>query len=156
MQNGFVESLNGRLRDECLNEHVFRGLPADGTSSKTEGSTTTTTGRIPAPAASFRTHSQPGPAGTTTRTTRTESGYKRGQRRRTVTRHQRLPRSCIGPVKACVTTEIGVAASCETNMPRRRRRRVTRQVRTALVRTGDIIPIFTMCQIGIVSIIFSR
>ena len=28
MQNGFVESLNGRLRDECLNEHLFRGLPA--------------------------------------------------------------------------------------------------------------------------------
>jgi putative transposase len=28
MQNGFVESLNGRLRDECLNEHLFRSLPA--------------------------------------------------------------------------------------------------------------------------------
>lgn len=26
-QNGFVESLNGRLRDECLNEHLFRNLP---------------------------------------------------------------------------------------------------------------------------------
>lgn len=25
MQNGFVESFNGRLRDECLNEHLFRG-----------------------------------------------------------------------------------------------------------------------------------
>jgi putative transposase len=24
MQNGFVESFNGRLRDECLNEHLFR------------------------------------------------------------------------------------------------------------------------------------
>lgn len=23
MQNGFVESVNGRLRDECLNEHLF-------------------------------------------------------------------------------------------------------------------------------------
>ena len=23
----FIESLNGRLRDECLNEHVFQGLP---------------------------------------------------------------------------------------------------------------------------------
>jgi len=23
MQNGFVESFNGRLRDECLNEHLF-------------------------------------------------------------------------------------------------------------------------------------
>ena len=28
MQNGFVEALIGRLRDECPNEHVFRSLPA--------------------------------------------------------------------------------------------------------------------------------
>ena len=28
MQNGFVESLTGRFRDECLNEHLFRSLPA--------------------------------------------------------------------------------------------------------------------------------
>jgi putative transposase len=27
MQNGFVESFNGRLRDECLNEHLFANLP---------------------------------------------------------------------------------------------------------------------------------
>ena len=26
-QNGFVESFNGRLRDECLNEHLFTSLP---------------------------------------------------------------------------------------------------------------------------------
>jgi len=26
MQNGFVESFNGRIRDECLNEHVFTTL----------------------------------------------------------------------------------------------------------------------------------
>lgn len=26
MQNGFVESFNGRLRDECLNEHLFECL----------------------------------------------------------------------------------------------------------------------------------
>ena len=26
MQNGFVESFNGRLRDECLNEHMFGSL----------------------------------------------------------------------------------------------------------------------------------
>ena len=26
MQNAFVESLNGRLRDECLNEHIFGNL----------------------------------------------------------------------------------------------------------------------------------
>ena len=28
MQNGLVESLIGRLRDECLNEHLFSSLPA--------------------------------------------------------------------------------------------------------------------------------
>ena len=27
-QNGFVESFNGRLRDECLNEHLFRSIAA--------------------------------------------------------------------------------------------------------------------------------
>ena len=27
MQNGFVESFNGRLREECLNEHLFRSYP---------------------------------------------------------------------------------------------------------------------------------
>src|SRR5690606_23953375 len=27
-QNGFVESLNGRFRDECLNEHLCRGMAA--------------------------------------------------------------------------------------------------------------------------------
>jgi putative transposase len=26
MLNGFVESFNGRLRDECLNEHLFTNL----------------------------------------------------------------------------------------------------------------------------------
>ena len=26
MQNGFVESVNGRMRDECLNEHLFDSL----------------------------------------------------------------------------------------------------------------------------------
>ena len=25
-QNGFIESFNGRLRDECLNEHLFTSL----------------------------------------------------------------------------------------------------------------------------------
>lgn len=29
-QNGFVESLNGRFRDECLDEHIFPSLPAVG------------------------------------------------------------------------------------------------------------------------------
>ena len=29
MQNGFVESFNGRLRDECLNEHLFAQPASD-------------------------------------------------------------------------------------------------------------------------------
>ena len=28
MQNGFIEAFNGRLRDECLNEHLFASLKA--------------------------------------------------------------------------------------------------------------------------------
>ena len=30
MQNAFVESFNGRLRDECLNEHIFGNLAKAG------------------------------------------------------------------------------------------------------------------------------
>ena len=26
MQNGFMESFNGRRRDQCLNEHLFSNL----------------------------------------------------------------------------------------------------------------------------------
>jgi transposase InsO family protein len=26
MQNAFIESFNGRLREECLNDHLFHGL----------------------------------------------------------------------------------------------------------------------------------
>lgn len=29
-QNGFVESFNGKLRDECLNEEVFSNWPRPG------------------------------------------------------------------------------------------------------------------------------
>ena len=28
VQNAYIESFNGRLRDECLNEHWFMSLPA--------------------------------------------------------------------------------------------------------------------------------
>jgi transposase InsO family protein len=41
MQNGFVESFNGRLRDECLNEHLFANLNEARQISKNGGSTTT-------------------------------------------------------------------------------------------------------------------
>jgi putative transposase len=27
MQNGYIESFNGKFRDECLNEHWFQSLP---------------------------------------------------------------------------------------------------------------------------------
>ena len=27
MQNGYIESFNGKFRDECLNEHWFQTLP---------------------------------------------------------------------------------------------------------------------------------
>ena len=40
-QNGFIESFNGRLRDECLNEHLFASLPRPERSSKNGGPTTT-------------------------------------------------------------------------------------------------------------------
>ena len=40
-QNGFIESFNGRLRDECLNEHLFANLPEARRSSKNGGPTTT-------------------------------------------------------------------------------------------------------------------
>jgi transposase InsO family protein len=44
MQNGFVESLNGRLRDECLNETLFTSLPHARFVLDLGGTTTTTSG----------------------------------------------------------------------------------------------------------------
>ena len=50
-QNGFMESFNGKLRDECLNEHVFSSLAqARRASSKLGASTTTPFARIRASA----------------------------------------------------------------------------------------------------------
>ena len=49
-QNGFMESFNGKLRDECLNEHVFSCSPKRATSSKLGASTTTPFARIRASA----------------------------------------------------------------------------------------------------------
>jgi len=47
-QNGFIESFNGRLRDECLNEHWFLSpSPTLGGPSKTGGSTTVRTALTP-------------------------------------------------------------------------------------------------------------
>ena len=46
-QNGYIESFNGSLRDECLNEEIFDSL-ADARRKLPSGAmTTTTSGRIP-------------------------------------------------------------------------------------------------------------
>jgi transposase InsO family protein len=74
VQNAFVESFNGRFRDECLNEHVFRGLPM---ARRIIEAWRMPTDPIPALAESPRTSLQPGPKGTTTRT---DSGYERGHK----------------------------------------------------------------------------
>lgn len=36
-QNGFIESLNGRLRDECLHEHLFGSTPKRVTARRLHG-----------------------------------------------------------------------------------------------------------------------
>jgi hypothetical protein len=41
VQNAFVESLNGRFRDECLNEHMFEACQKPVGSSKNGGGTQT-------------------------------------------------------------------------------------------------------------------
>lgn len=74
-QYGFVESLSGRLRDERLNERMFRSRPAAGGSMNGD-STTTFTGRMRASGASSRTSLQSEPARANART---ESCYGRGQ-----------------------------------------------------------------------------
>jgi putative transposase len=74
MQNGFVESFNGRLRDECLNEHLFARRRAG--SSKNGGSTTTPTDRTRASTGSHRLSSQHAPR---RGITGTDSLYERGQ-----------------------------------------------------------------------------
>ena len=61
MQNGFVESFNGRLRDECLNEHLFASLPEPARSSKNGGTTTTQSDRTRASTGSHQPSSQHAP-----------------------------------------------------------------------------------------------
>ena len=48
IENAFVEGFNGRFRDECLNEHVFRGLPMARGSSKHGAAITMPADLIPA------------------------------------------------------------------------------------------------------------
>lgn len=51
MQNAFIESFNGRLHDECLNEHLFNGLASARRIIESGGKTITGTARTPAWAA---------------------------------------------------------------------------------------------------------
>jgi len=47
VENAFIESFNGRLRDECLNVHQFASRsPRHRSSSKPDGSTTISAARI--------------------------------------------------------------------------------------------------------------
>ena len=74
MQNGFVESFNGRLRDELLNETMFRSL-AHAREVLSEWRTTTTeSDPTRASTGSRRTSLQAGPRRTITRT---DSSYER-------------------------------------------------------------------------------
>ena len=61
MQNGFVESFNGRLRDECLNENLFRGYGHAREIIVRWLTITTTTDRIRASTGSHQRSLQPGP-----------------------------------------------------------------------------------------------
>ena len=68
MQNGFVESFNGRMRDECLNETCSAACRRPAGSSRHGGSTTTPTGHTRASAASPQQRScatRPTPQGRT-------------------------------------------------------------------------------------------
>lgn len=47
VENAFIESFNGRLRDECLNVHQFAGSPRHSPFLKRRGWTTTFTARTP-------------------------------------------------------------------------------------------------------------
>jgi transposase InsO family protein len=48
MQNGYIESFNGKFRDECLNEHWFETLHQAGPRSANGAATTTRSGRTAA------------------------------------------------------------------------------------------------------------
>jgi putative transposase len=74
-QNGFIESFNGRLRDECLNEHLSPACQRPDGSSKNGGPTTTHSDRTRACTGSHRRSLQHAPA---RGITRTDSPHKRG------------------------------------------------------------------------------
>jgi putative transposase len=66
VQNAFVESFNGRLRDQCLNEHAFASLAEARSIVETWRIDYNTVRPIRASAASRPRCSQPGPTRTKT------------------------------------------------------------------------------------------
>ena len=76
MQNGFIESFNGRLRDECLNEHLFPNLKEARQIIEEWRIDYNTTDRTRASTGSHRLSSQHAPP---RGLTGTDSPYKRGQ-----------------------------------------------------------------------------
>jgi putative transposase len=63
MQNAFVESFNGRLRDECLNGYLFSQAPSLAGSSKPSASTTIPGDRARASTGSYRWSLRPSQPG---------------------------------------------------------------------------------------------
>ncbi|RVD39790.1 hypothetical protein EN742_14330, partial [Mesorhizobium sp. M4A.F.Ca.ET.020.02.1.1] len=59
MQNAFVESFNGRLLDECLNETLFTSLTQARVTIACRASTTTPRGRTPKAPGRHRPSSPP-------------------------------------------------------------------------------------------------
>jgi putative transposase len=105
MQNGLVESLIGRLRDECLNEHLFKSLPAAHQTLalwradyNTQRPHTSLDGLTPSPL----------PAGPPWTTTTTDPGYDRGQQGGRVTFIPSRPLSAR--TRRCGQTDVANAA----------------------------------------------
>ncbi len=78
----FVESLTGRLRDECLNEHLFRSLSAARTIIEAWRSTTTPAARTRASAAHPERVCSPVPTGPEPERTLVMNGANTGQVKR--------------------------------------------------------------------------
>src|SRR5262245_435857 len=80
MQNAFIESFNGRSREECLSEHSSQTSSRCASSSKTGGSTTTPKDCTRASTGSPQPSLQPAPRRGITRTDSTrERGHNEEQ-----------------------------------------------------------------------------
>ena len=106
-QNGFVESFNGRFRDECLNEHLFGTCPAPGERLKHGGSTSTPNART---RASTGSDQKPLPPAQARGIQRTDSAYDRGHSGGRVTAHGTSGRS-LRPSLATASSVVGRSAA---------------------------------------------